>query len=193
MMEQKHTWHTLWCTFSCAAMMLAFTTQGGAQWESRAPLSASATVRLIAVKPSSISVSVHEVPLAFDFQPNITNAPLALPVTTTWNVNPLEVRGVEVVAYFADPEHALTSPEAAFIPARNVFARVDGSPYRPFDQTNRFGPAGSSLRLLSESISSANRLATRNQLVEIRLDETRLQDQPPGHYSGVLQIEARYY
>ncbi len=174
-------------------MMLAFTRDAEAQWQRRAPLSASAAVRLIAIKPSSISVSVHEVPLEFDFQPNISNPALAVPVTTSWNVNPLEVRGVEVVAYFADPEHALTSPEAAFIPARDVLGRVDGSAYRAFDQTNRFGPAASSLRLLSEPISSANRLATRNQLLEIRLNETRLQNQPSARYSGVLQIEARYY
>ena len=65
---------------------------------------ASATVRLTTLKPSSISVSVHEVPLAFDFQPSGSTPPLAIPVTTIWNVNPLEVRGVELVAYFADPD-----------------------------------------------------------------------------------------
>lgn len=192
-MVQKHALRTVGCVLCCVVMMLAFTRDAEAQWQRRAPLSASAAVRLIAIKPSSISVSVHEVPLAFDFQPNISNPALPVPVTTSWNVNPLEVRGVEVVAYFADPEHALTSPEAAFIPARDVLGRVDGSAYRAFDQTNRFGPAASSLRLLSEPISSANRLATRNQLLEIRLNETRLQNQPSARYSGVLQIEARYY
>lgn len=173
--------------------MLVFTTQAEAQWQSGTSLSASATVRLTAVKPSSISVSVHQVPLAFDFQPNMSNPPLAVPVTTTWNVNPLEVRGVEVVAYFADPEHALSSAVFAFIPARYVLGRVDGSSYRPFGESNGLGPSGSSLRLLSETVSSANTRATHNQLLEIRLDETRLQDQPPARYSGVLQIEARYY
>jgi hypothetical protein len=70
---------------------------------------------------------------------------------------------------------------------------VDGSSYRPFDESNRLGPAESSLRLLSETISSANARATHNQLLEIRLDETRLQSRPPARYSGVMQIEARYY
>ena len=156
-------------------------------------LSAPATVRLTAFKRSSISVSVHEVPLAFDFHPSVDNAPLAVPVTTMWNVNPLEVRGVEVVAYFADPERALGSPEFAFIPARYVLGRVDGGPYRAFAEDSRLGPAASSLRLLAETVSSANARATRNELLEIRLDETRLHDRPTGRYSGVLQIEARYY
>jgi hypothetical protein len=133
------------------------------------------------------------VPLAFDFQPNIVNPPLAIPVTTVSNVNPLELRGVELVAYFADPEHALTTPESFFIPARFVMGRVNGNSYRPFLESNRIGPSGSSLRLFAEAVSSANARATRNQLLEICLDETHLQDRPAGHYSGILQIEARYY
>ncbi len=156
-------------------------------------LSSSATVRLTAFKRSSISVSVHEVPLAFDFHPSVNDAPLAVPVTTMWNVNPREVRGVEVVAYFADPEHALSSSEFTFIPARYVLGRVDGGPYRAFAESNRVGPAGSSLRLLSESISSTNTRATHHQLLEIRLDEPSLHDRLTARYSGILQIEARYY
>jgi hypothetical protein len=117
LMANTYVWQTVWWILACAAMVLGFITQGGAQWEAPRSLSASATVRLTAFKPSSISVSVHEVPLAFDFQPNAANLSLAIPVTTTWNVNPLEVRGVEVVAYFANPEHALTSPESASIRA----------------------------------------------------------------------------
>jgi hypothetical protein len=175
------------------ATILVFTTQGGAQWDSRPTLSASASVRLTAFKPSAISVSVHEVPLAFDFQPNVVNPPLAIPVTTIWNVNPLEVRGVEVVAYFADPEHALSTPESFFIPARCILGRVNGSPYRPFIESTRIGPSASSLRLFTETVSSGNARATRSQLLEIRLDETRLQGRAAGRYSGILQIEARYY
>lgn len=192
-MARKYLWHTIWWLLSCAAAILVFTTQGGAQWDSRPSLSASATVRLTAFKPSSISVSVHEVPLAFDFQRSGSNPPLAIPVTTIWNVNPLEVRGVELVAYFADPEHALTTPESFFIPARYVMGRVNGDSYRPFMESNRIGPSGSSLRLFAEAVSSGNSRATRNQLLEIRLDETHLQDRPAGRYSGILQIEARYY
>lgn len=192
-MARKYVWHTIWWLLSWAAAILVFTTRGGAQWESRPTLSTSATVRLTAFKPSSISVSVHQVPLAFDFQPNITSPPLAIPVTTTWNVNPMEVRGVEVVAYFADPEHALTTSESVFIPARYVLGRVNGDPYRPFVESNAIGGSGSSLRLFAERISSSNARSTQSGLLEIRLDETRLQDQPTGHYSGILQIEARYY
>jgi hypothetical protein len=51
----------------------------------------------------------------------------------------------------------------------------------------------SSLRLLSETISSANSRSTHNQILEIRLDKTPLQNQPAARYSGVLQIETRYY
>jgi hypothetical protein len=192
-MAPKYVWHTILRLLSCAAAILVFATQGGAQWDSRPTLSASATVRLTAFKPSSISVSVHEVPLAFDFQSNIVNPPLAIPVTTIWNVNPLEVRGVELVAYFADPGHALTTPESFFIPARYVMGRVNGNSYRAFLESNRIGASASSLRLFAETVSSGNARATRNLLLEIRLDETHLQDHPAGRYSGILQIEARYY
>jgi hypothetical protein len=192
-MARKYAFHTIRCMLCWVAMILVFTAQGGAQWESGVTLSASATVRVVAFKRSSISVDVHEVPLAFDFHPNLSDSRLAVPVTTTWNVNPVEVRSVEVVAYFADPEHALNSSGFAYIPARYVLGRVNGSPYRRFAESNRLGPAGSSLRLLTESISSQNSRATHNQLLEIRLDETSLQNQPAARYSGVLQIEARYY
>ena len=146
-MARKYLWHTIWWLLSCAAAILVFTTQGGAQWDSRPTLSASATVRLTAFKPSSISVSVHEVPLAFDFQPSGSNPPLAIPVTTIWNVNPLEVRGVELVAYFADPEHALTTPESFLYPCslchgtreRQFLSPVPGKqPHRPVRQQSAF-------------------------------------------------------
>ncbi len=39
------------------------------------------------------------------------------------------------MAYFADPEHALTTPESLFIPARYVMGRVNGNSYRPFLET----------------------------------------------------------
>jgi len=98
-----------------------------------------------------------------------------------------------VVAYFADPEQALTSPGMTAVPARYVLGSVDGSPYRLFAESNQIGPMQSSLRLIGEVISSSNRLATRNQVLHIRMNEIALRHWPAAHYSGVLQIEARYY
>ena len=192
-MAQKHLWHTIWWALACAATILALPSLGGAQWESHAALTASTSVRLVAFKRSSITVSVREVPLAFDFEPDFAQPPLTIPVITTWNVNPLEVRGVEVVAYFVDSERALLSSELVAVPARYVVGSVDRGPYRAFAESHQIGPMESSLRLMDELISSGNTRATRNQLLQIRMDEAHLHQWPADLYSGVLQIEARYY
>ena len=106
------------CASTCAVIVLLTRVQVHAQWEPKSALSASSTIRLSAYKPSSISVSVGEVPLALDFSPRVGSQLFAFPVTTTWNLNPNETPGFEVVAYFANPEQALTTihREAPFRP-----------------------------------------------------------------------------
>src|SRR5579883_955879 len=176
----------------CTVILLAIP-NAHAQWNKGSSLSASATVRMVAVLPSSITVSVRQVPLSFDFDPEAVAAPLSFPVTTIWNVNPNEVREFEVVAYFANPAQALTAPGAQIIASRYVLGSVNGNTYARFDQTNRIGPASGSLRLLGAGISHQNARGSVDQLLQVKLDNTELAGFPAAHYSGVLQIEARYY
>jgi len=156
-------------------------------------LSSSAAVRITAAVRGSISVSVESVPLRFDYDPERPQSDhFGIPVLTTWNVNPREMRSVEVIGYFADSSRALVSEdESMVLPASRMMGRMNDSPFQHFDQSNRAGPAGGSLLLFSENIDYTNSRRTRSDLLEMRIDTTGRFDLKKSMYTGVLIIEVR--
>lgn len=158
-------------------------------------LSASGSVTITAVVRGSVTVNVRSVPLSFAFDPADPAANYAaFPVTVTWNMNPTEVQGFQVIGYFANSAAALLNPEnGATVPSSHVLGRMNSGPFRAFGDTSEVGPPGGSLTLMRQSVVTGAARGTRSSLLEMRLDQENLPDLPKGNYEGMLYIEVRHY
>lgn len=109
----------------------------------------------------------------------------AVPVATSWNVDPGQTATVTLLAHFAAPGQALAGAEGA-IPASRVHGRLTGGEvgFVPF------GPAGGSLELFTQPIAEPNAIGTRTDGLEIRIDLTTLPGLPSGTYTGTLNLVA---
>jgi len=97
---------------------------------------------------------------------------------------------VTLVGYF-DTTNALTDagPPAANITTSQVFGKFNGGARNPFTQTIvGFGVAGSALELFNVTITGANKVATRNDTLDLEIDADA--QQPAGDYTGTLHIQA---
>jgi hypothetical protein len=174
-------------------LLLPFCAAGVAAQGAGNSLSSSAVTRITAVVRGSISVSVKNVPLRFDYDPERSESNrFAVPVSTTWNVNPQEVRSVEVIGYFFNRSRALVSEdELTVLPASGLMGSLNAGAFQRFDQANSAGPAGGSLSLFSEKIDHTNSRHTRNDILEMRIDTASQPDLEKSIYTGVLIIEVR--
>jgi hypothetical protein len=157
----------------------------------RSALSASTTIAVAAHKRGTIGVNLRSVLLAFDSEAGRPLHPISVPLAVTWNVSPTKVSAVEVIAYFDDPHRAMADSRGSANPSRHVSERIRAGSFSPFNQTDFFGPAGGSMRVFGETISHGNSRATRNDILQIRLDEAT--SGSPRMYSVVLNLESRYY
>jgi hypothetical protein len=157
----------------------------------RSSLTATTTVAVNAHKKGRIGVNLRTTTLTFSVDASHGAQPISIPITTTWNVSPTEVSGVEVIAYFDDPDRALIDDKGDAVPSGRVSGRVGAGPFASFSETNFFGPTGASLRLFGETISHANARSTRHDVLQVRLVETNTG--MPRLYSGVLNLESRYF
>lgn len=180
------------CCTRIALLVPSFIILASAQETGFHNLSASAPVQIIAVKRGTIGVNLRAVPVAFDVDSRHAPNSVSIPITTSWNVSPLEISGVELIAYFDDPYRALVDDHGNAIASAELSGKVGRAMPAAFDQTNFFGPAGGSLRLFGESITHANARATRNDVLELRLNAVA-RERSPGLYSGVLNLESRYF
>ncbi len=64
---------------------------------------------------------------------------LSKEVSTTWNVNPQEVRSVELIGYFSDRSRALSSEDGTAVAASDVKGRLNVGTFNCFDQSNLGG------------------------------------------------------
>jgi hypothetical protein len=114
-------------------------------------------------------------------------------VSTSWNLNPGQTGAVSLYGYFSTPAQALTDGGANFIPTSLVLGRMTtGTPatYTAFTQTNPVGPAGGGLALFTEAITGVNKIKTRSDNLDLRIDLTG-QTLPAASYTGTLHIQAR--
>jgi hypothetical protein len=114
-------------------------------------------------------------------------------ISTSWNVNPGLTGAVSLYGYFSTPAQALTDGGANFIPTSLVMGRMTtGTPtsYTAFTQTNPVGPAGGGLALFTEAVTGANKIKTRSDNLDLRIDLTG-QTLPAADYTGTLHIQAR--
>ena len=114
-------------------------------------------------------------------------------ISTSWNLNPGLTGAVTLYGYFNTPAQALTDGGGNDISTSLVMGRMaTGTPtsYTAFTQTNPVGPGGGSLALFSESITGLNKIKTRDDNLDLRIDLTG-QTLPAATYTGTLRIQAR--
>jgi hypothetical protein len=120
------------------------------------------------------------------------NGDVPVVVSSTWNLNPGQTGAVALYGYFDVPASALVDG-ANSIPTSWVEGRMTtGTPtsYTAFTQTNAVGPAGGSLALFSEAITGVNKIKTRSDNLDLRINLTG-QTCPAGAYAGTLRLQAR--
>jgi hypothetical protein len=109
-----------------------------------------------------------------------------VPVTVSWNVDPREVPGFRVNAYFSDQAVALLEPTiGAAIPANELMARW-GDGYLPFD-------ANGTVTLFRTAILPDLRRGQRQEMLSLKIVDSALPSVQDGTYQGVLTLEVRNY
>ena len=122
-----------------------------------------------------------------------TNGDVPTVIHTSWNLNPGQIGAVRLYGYFSVPAQALTDGTGDNIPTSWVMGQMaTGTPtsYTAFTQTNPVGPAGGSLALFTTNITGANKISSRTDNLNLRIDLTG-QTLRAGTYTGVLRLQAR--
>lgn len=158
-------------------------------------LSGVGNVNLNAVLPQSVTVTVTGgSSVNFALTENAAaNGDVPTVIQTRWNLNPGLVGAVTLYGYFDTPAQALTDGVGNDIPTSWVEGQMaTGTPttYTAFTQTNPVGPAGGSLGLFTAAITGLNKVSTRTDNLDLRINLTG-QVLPAGSYAGVLRLQAR--
>ena len=158
-------------------------------------LSGVGNVSLNATLPQSVSLSVTSgSSVNFALTQNAATAgDVPTVIQTAWNLNPGQVGAVTLYGYFDVPAQALTDGTGNNIPTSWVEGQMTtGTPtsFTAFTQTNPVGPAGGSLALFTSSITGLNKISTRTDNLNLRIDLTG-QSLPAGTYTGTLRLQAR--
>jgi hypothetical protein len=154
-----------------------------------------ASVSLNASLPAALTVSVVSgSSVNFTLANNaIATGDVPVQVQTSWNVNPGLTTSVKLFGYFDTPTAALTDGAGNNIPTSKVEGRMttgDVGSFTPFTQTNSLGTAGGSLKLFEETVTGANKIKTRTDNLELRINLTGT-TLPAGTYAGVLRLQAQ--
>lgn len=149
---------------------------------------ARVSTALSARVPSSVALSVSSAPVLLSVQSSDrVPTEFTLPMHVKWNLNPAEVRGFEIVAYFSDPSSALThDSQPVSLPASSLLARLGEGDFKPFS------PADGRLSVSNVSAANDGRRGERLQLLELK-GSSELTVIPQGDYRGVLYLEVREY
>lgn len=172
-----------------AALALAVPSLASAQL-----LSGVSSASLSASLPQSLTISITSgSSVNFTLAENAAaNGDVPVVVQSTWNLNPGLIGAVSLYGYFDTPASALVDG-ANSIPSSWVEGQMTtGTPttYTAFAQTNPVGPAGGSLALFSEAITGVNKIKTRSDNLDLRVNLTG-QTLPAGSYTGTLRLQAR--
>jgi hypothetical protein len=124
----------------------------------------------------------------------INNFPSPVVIQTDWNVNPGQTNTMNLVAYFTTPAQAMVGGTVQ-IPSSRILGRVlTGNPtsFTAISQNGvgGVGAAGGSLLLYSLNINGTNKIATRTDNLDLRLNLVGFPTLPTGLYSGVLNLRA---
>ncbi len=162
------------------ATLAVFGSQAG--W---AQTSAQASITLIARVPSSVSLSVNSLPVSLSIRAaNQFAGDFQFPLQVKWNLNPAEVQGFAVVAYFADPSAALTGSQPGSLAASSLLARLGPGDFRPF-------LADGKVSLCNVTAANDGRMGQRVQIFELKNGNDG--SVPEGDYHGTLYFEVRQY
>lgn len=158
--------------------------------------SSTSTVTINATLPETLTVTATPSNVAINLVPGqaaTTAVPVA--IATAWTLKATR-SSVLVFGWFASPAGALsdgaTTPN--LIPASAVYGQItSGVPtsYTAFTQSNTLGTASGGLQLLTQSITSSNRSASRSDNMYFKIDLTNLAQLPAGLYTGVLTLQAQ--
>lgn len=151
----------------------------------------SAHIAMTAIKSSAITLSVEEVPLSFVVEGALANT-MTVPVTAKWDVNPTEVRGFDIIGYFADPSAALRMNDTN-VPAAAMQASYSGTPFQSFTNANLHTLRDNALVLAGERTMRGNHQGQRHDTLALRIDPLWQQSIPDGEYRGMLYLEVRHY
>jgi hypothetical protein len=167
----------------------------GPQVVSAQVLSNVASISMSAVLAQSISIAVTSgSTVNFTLAENSTaGGDVPAVIQTSWNLNPGQTGSISLFGYFNTPASALTDGGGNNIPSSWVEGQVTtGTPttYTAFSQTNPVGPAGGSLALYTEAITGLNKIKTRTDNLDLRVNLTG-QTLAAGTYTGVLRLQAR--
>ena len=161
-------------------------------------LSAQAQViSLAALAPSTLTVTVTSgasQTIASVTDNVVNNFPSPVVIRTDWNVNPGQTNTVNLVAYFTTPAQALVGG-ATQIPSSRVEGRMlTGTPvaFTAITQngTGGVGTAGGSLQLFTVVIGGGNKIASRTDNLDLRLNLVGFPTLAAGSYTGVLNLQA---
>jgi hypothetical protein len=158
----------------------------------QAPLNSNVgNVTLSASVHTSFSVSLGVGTVNFALLPGtaVTGAP-TVPITTSWSLNPGLIGSVKLYAYFDSSTVALTDGTDN-IPSADVLGRVSPGAFTAFTQAGPFGAAGASLLLFTQAISGTNKVDSRTDNLDVRIDLTGLPSLPAGDYTGTMRIQAQ--
>ncbi len=146
----------------------------------------SASVPISLRVPGSISLSLNAVPVSLAVAQGAQRE-FAAPLTVSWNLNPAEVPGFRVVAYFSDPEAAVVDDSnGASAKATQLRVRWGTGDFLPF-------ASDASTTLFRTSVLSGPRRGSLQQTLSVKFADSALPTLPDGDYRGVLYLEVRNY
>jgi len=153
---------------------------------SHAQLSASASVPIVLRIPGTITLSLSSVPVAVDVA-NGSQRTFSVPLSVSWNLNPAEVQGFRVVAYYQNAGAALTdAATSTALPAASLRTRWGQGSFIPF-------ASDATATLFQTSILPTVRRGDKQDVLELKIDDALVPSLPDGSYQGTLFLEARHY
>jgi len=153
---------------------------------SQAQLTASASVPIVLRIPGTITLSLSSVPVSVAVA-NGTQRTFSVPVSLSWNLNPAEVPGFRLVAYYQDAGAALTDPATSTaLPAATLRTRWGQGAFVPF-------ASDATATLFQTSVLPAVRRGEKQDVLELKIDDALVPSLPDGSYQGTLFLEVRHY
>jgi len=144
-----------------------------------------ASVPIVLRIPGSITLSLHSTPVNIAVQSGMQQ-PFAIPLTVQWNLDPREIPGFGVFAYFRDAHAALVEPStASTITADNILARWGENQFQPFQSGD--------VTLFHTAVLPELRRGTESRTLELKIADQTAAALPDGEYQGVLYLEVRNY
>ena len=147
--------------------------------------SATSSVPISVRIPGSITLSARIVPVSIAVSRGAQEE-FGVPITVSWNLDPREVPGFRVDAYFSNQQAALVETNSGVgISAGDLLARCGGD-YLPFDSSG-------SVTLFRTAILSDSRRGQQQETLSLKVADRTLATLRDGTYQGVLTLEVRNY